>query len=99
MALAKTGVKHMSPNPVNNQPSRAPSATILRKKANIKFDSPPKWGVRKVTPTAPQPFIREQPTMNTQWTFRVSKTIVVDNTKMPQNMDIVAMTMLQVQDE
>ena len=89
----------MSPNPMNNQPSRAPSATILRKKTNTKFASPPKWGVRKVTQTAPQPFAKQQPTMNTQFTFRVSKTIVVDNTKMPSNMDFTSMVMLQVQDE
>ncbi len=52
--------------------------------------------VRKVAPSTPSPFAKQQPTQSTQWTFRVSKNIVVDNTKMPANMDFTSMVMLQV---
>ncbi len=55
--------------------------------------------VRKVAPSTPTPFAKQQPTLNTQWTFRVNKDIVVDNCKMPSNMDAWAMILASVPDE
>lgn len=81
----------MNNSPTTSQPAQVPSTTNLLRKADA-------LRVRRVAPTAPNPFAKQQPTMNTQFTFRVSKTIVVDNTKMPSNMDFTSMVMLQVQD-
>jgi len=55
--------------------------------------------VRKVAPSTPSPFAKQQTTPSTQWTFRVNKDITVDNRKMPSNMDFTTMVMLQVQDD
>jgi len=52
--------------------------------------------VRKVAPSTPSPFAKQQPTQRTQWTFNVTKGIVVDNCKMPSNMDFTSMVMLRV---
>ena len=52
--------------------------------------------VRKVVSTTPSPFVKQRPTLNTQWTFRVNNAIVVDNAKMPSNMDFTSMVMLRV---
>lgn len=81
----------MNTSPKTNQPAQVPSTAnnLLRKADALR--------VRKVAPTTPNPFAKQQPTMNTQWTFRISKDIVVDNTKMPSNMDFWGMLALQVQ--
>ncbi len=82
----------MNTSPKTNQPAQVPSTAnnLLRKADALR--------VRKVVKTAPNPFAKQQPTMNTQFIFHVSKAIAVDNTKMPSNMDFTSMVMLQVQD-
>lgn len=78
-------------NRTRNLSPNLPSTTngVLRKADALQL--------RKVDQSTPAPlFAKRQPTLNTQWTFRVDKNTVVDNTKMPSNMDFTTMLMLQV---
>jgi hypothetical protein len=83
----------MNNSPKTNQPAQVPSTNngVLRKADALR--------VRKVASSTPNPFVKQQPTMNTQWTFRISKDIVVDNTKMPSNMDFWGMLALQMKND
>lgn len=81
-------------NRTRNLSPNLPSTTngVLRKADALQL--------RKVDQSTPAPlFAKRQPTLNTQWTFRVNKDIVVDNCKMPSNMDAWAMILASVPDE
>lgn len=80
----------MKQRTITLSPHQMPSTTngVLRKADALQ--------VRRVAPSTAGPFAREQPTQNTQFRFRVTKGIVVDNAKMPSNMDFTSMVMLQV---